>query len=95
LNGSIVGLTVDPATGGYWLLGTDGGVFSYGAPFYGSTGNITLAKPVTGMAATADGGGYEFVASDGGVFAYGNAPFLGSMGGKPLSAPIVGMVTEG
>ena len=25
-----------PASGGYWLAGADGGVFSYGAPFYGS-----------------------------------------------------------
>ncbi|HEY4928575.1 MAG TPA: hypothetical protein VIH95_05445 [Acidimicrobiales bacterium] len=25
-----------PASGGYWLAGADGGVFSYAAPFYGS-----------------------------------------------------------
>jgi hypothetical protein len=29
------GATVRP-TPGYWLVGADGGVFSFGAPFYGS-----------------------------------------------------------
>ena len=53
--------------GGYWLVATDGGVFSFGnAVFHGSAGNIKLAKPVVGMASTPDGGGYWLVASDGG-----------------------------
>jgi hypothetical protein len=39
--------------GGYWLVASDGGIFSFGdATFYGSTGGITLNKPVVGMAAT-------------------------------------------
>ncbi|HXQ90445.1 MAG TPA: SpoIID/LytB domain-containing protein, partial [Acidimicrobiales bacterium] len=59
--------------GGYWLVASDGGVFSYGdAGFHGSAGNIHLTKPVVGMAATPDGGGYWLVASDGGVFSYGD-----------------------
>ena len=29
LNSPIVGITPDPVTGGYWLVGLDGGVFSY------------------------------------------------------------------
>ena len=37
--------------GGYRLAAADGGIFSYGtAPFYGSTGNIHLTKPVVGVA---------------------------------------------
>ena len=36
---------------GYWVLGADGGVFSFGsAQFYGSTGGMKLNRPVTGMA---------------------------------------------
>ena len=36
--------------GGYWLVASDGGVFSFGdAGFYGSTGNIVLNKPIVGM----------------------------------------------
>jgi hypothetical protein len=50
-----------------------------------------LAKPVVGIARTADGGGYWLVAADGGVFSFGDAGFHGSMGGKPLAAPVVGM----
>ena len=80
------------STSGYWLVGTDGGIFSFGnAGFFGSTGAITLNQPIVGMAATPDGRGYWMVASDGGIFAFGDAVFYGSMGGKPLNQPIVGM----
>jgi hypothetical protein len=91
LNAPIVGITPDPVTGGYWLIGSDGGVFSFGAPFFGSTGDIHLNQPVVAMQATDDGDGYWFVASDGGVFNYGDAPFSGSMGGHHLNKPMVGM----
>ena len=77
--------------GGYWLVASDGGVFSYGdAAFHGSTGGLTLARPVVGMAEDPATGGYWLVASDGGVFAF-DAPFDGSEGGQPLNQPIVGM----
>jgi len=76
---------------GFWLLGADGGVFSFGtAPFYGSIGGIPLNKRIVSMAARPDGGGYWFVASDGGIFAY-KAPFWGSTGSTVLNKPIVGM----
>ncbi len=95
LNAPIVGLTPTADGEGYWLLGADGGVFSFSdAQFYGSTGSLQLDAPVVAMAATPDGGGYWFVASDGGVFAYGDAVFYGSMGGKHLNAPIVGMAVD-
>ena len=83
-----------PFTGthGYWLDASDGGIFAFGAAgFYGSTGNITLNKPVVGMAATPDGRGYWLVATDGGIFAYGDAPFYGSTGNITLNKPVVGM----
>ena len=77
---------------GYWLAGSDGGVFAYGdAAFAGSAGGLRLNAPVVGMAATPDGGGYWLVARDGGVFAYGDAAFLGSAGSLRLNAPVVGM----
>jgi hypothetical protein len=78
---------------GYRFVGSDGGVFDFGNfPFCGSTGNISLAQPVVGMASTLDKGGYWLAASDGGVFAFGDAGFYGSMGGTPLDAPVVGIV---
>ena len=73
-------------------MASDGGIFSYGdASFHGSTGNITLAQPVIGMAATSGGSGYWLAASDGGIFAF-NAPFYGSLGGSGVSgvAGIIG-----
>jgi len=87
----IVASATDPATDGYWLAATDGGVFSFGAPFEGSAGALPLRSPVVGMAPTADGLGYRLVAADGGIFAYGDAAFYGSMGGLPLNRPVVGM----
>ena len=88
------GGTTPPAgtDAGYWLAASDGGIFAYGkAAFHGSTGNITLAKPIVGMAPTRSGQGYWLVASDGGIFAYGDAAFYGSTGNISLNRPIVGM----
>jgi hypothetical protein len=92
LNAPIVGMAATPDGGGYWMVGSDGGVFASGdAQFYGSTGNLHLNKPIVGMAATPSGNGYWFVASDGGIFANGDAQFYGSTGGMALNKPIVGM----
>jgi hypothetical protein len=81
---------LDPAAGGYWLVGGDGGIFSFNSPFLGSTGAMKLNKPIVAMAADPDRLGYWFVASDGGVFSY-DARFFGSTGAMTLNKPIVGM----
>jgi hypothetical protein len=93
-----------PPQHGYWLVGSDGGIFTFGsAQFYGSTGSLRLQRPVVGIVPTADRGGYWLDASDGGVFAFGDAGFYGSIPGlglhpagsglpNSLNAPIVGMV---
>ena len=53
LNRPIVGMASTPSGHGYWLVASDGGIFSFGdAAFYGSTGAIHLNQPVVGMAAT-------------------------------------------
>jgi hypothetical protein len=76
--------------GGYWLVASDGGVFSYGdAAFHGSAGNLHLAEPIVAAAATPDGNGYWLAASDGGVFSYGDAAFHGSAGSLRLTRPVV------
>ncbi len=93
-----------PTPHGYWLVGSDGGIFTFGsAQFYGSTGSLRLQRPVVGIVPTVDRGGYWLDASDGGVFAYGDTQFYGSVPGlglhpagsglpNSLNAPIVGMV---
>ena len=74
-------MAANPNGGGYWLVASDGGIFNYGtAKFFGSTGNITLNKPIVGMSPTFDGGGYWLVASDGGIFNYGTASSSGPPG---------------
>ncbi len=96
--------TPTPASHGYWLVGSDGGIFTFGsAQFFGSTGSLKLQRPVAGITPTANDAGYWLVASDGGIFSFGNAQFYGSIPGlglapsgssspKRLNAPIVGMV---
>jgi hypothetical protein len=92
LNAPIVAMAATHNGTGYWLLGQDGGIFSYGsAAFYGSTGAIHLNQPVVGMAPTPSGKGYWLVASDGGVFSFGDASFHGSTGAIHLNQPIVAM----
>jgi hypothetical protein len=83
--------TAPSGAAGYWLVASDGGIFSFGtAAFHGSTGSEHLDAPIVGMAADPATGGYWEVASDGGVFSF-TAPFYGSMGGKPLNAPVEAM----
>ncbi len=102
--GSPQTFTVNPAARGYWLVGSDGGIFSFGAAgFHGSMGGIPLQRPVVGITPTASRHGYWLVASDGGIFSFGDSSFYGSIpgvglhpagSGQPnsLNAPIVGMV---
>ena len=92
LNRPIVTMVPTKDRHGYWLVASDGGVFSYGdAAFHGSSGGIVLNRPIVGMRPTNDENGYWLVASDGGIFSYGDATFYGSTGGIVLNRPIVGM----
>jgi hypothetical protein len=95
---------VKEASHGYWLVGSDGGIFSFGtAAFHGSMGGTPLQRPVVGITPTSTGNGYWLVASDGGNFSFGDATYYGSIPGlgfhpagsglaMSLNAPIVGMV---
>ncbi len=77
---------------GYWLVSSDGGVFSFGsAQFYGSLSGQHLSSPIIGIVPTADDLGYWLVAKDGAVYSFGDAPFHGSLGNLTLAAPVVGM----
>ena len=97
LNGSAIGssATVTFSSGGYWTVAGDGGVFSFGPNFYGSTGNLKLNQPVFAITSTADGKGYWFVARDGGVFTYGDGVFHGSVPALGVHVTnIVGMAAD-
>ena len=51
LNKPVIGMAATPTGGGYWMVATDGGIFSFGtAKFYGSMGGKPLNAPMVGMA---------------------------------------------
>jgi sugar lactone lactonase YvrE len=80
---------------GYDLVGSDGGVFSFGtAPFLGSLPGMGIhVKNIVGIVPTADDKGYFVVGSDGGVFSFGDASFEGSLPGMGVHVnDIVGIV---
>jgi hypothetical protein len=90
VTGGAMEVAMHPSGKGYYIVASDGGVFSFGeAPFFGSLGGQTLNKPITGMAVRPQGDGYILCGADGGVFAFGAAQFLGSLGNIRLNAPIV------
>jgi hypothetical protein len=91
----IVGAAATPSGRGYWLVASDGGVFTYGdATFAGSLGGKGV-KDVVGMTADSAGTGYWLVGADGGVFAFGTAAFGGSLPGMGISvSDIVGIAAN-
>jgi acyl-CoA thioesterase-1 len=101
LAGPVLDSVATPDGGGYYMLGSDGGVFAFGnAMFAGSLPALGVQpnEPAVGIVPDPDGDGYWVVAADGGVFAF-DAPYRGSLpevlGGVPLNRPIVGMVPYG
>jgi hypothetical protein len=71
-------MALDPITGGYWEVTSDGSISSFGGAVYqGSTGMLDLNAPIAGMNVDRATGGYWLVSWDGGVFAFG-APFNGA-----------------
>jgi hypothetical protein len=93
-----VAMAATPDGGGYWLVGLDGGVFSFGnAGFYGSLpGQHISVHDIVGIAATPDGHGYWLLGADGGVFSFGDASFYGSLPtvlGHAVTNPMTAIVT--
>jgi len=87
-------VTVPPPLG-YWMVGTDGGVFAFGgAPYEGSLpADGVHVKNIVSIVPTSSGHGYWMIGSDGGVFAFGDAGFVGSLPGLNVHVSnIVGAV---
>jgi hypothetical protein len=91
LNQPIVGIAPTPTGLGYWLVASDGGIFTHGdAEFLGSMGGTKLNAPITAMFPSSSGKGYTMIAVDGGAFTFGDAPFLGSVGDRQIIAKVAG-----
>ncbi len=83
---NVVGIVGTSTGHGYWIVGSDGGVFAFGdASFVGSLPGLGVhVSNVVGIVGTSTGHGYWMVGSDGGVFAFGDASFVGSLPGLGL-----------
>jgi hypothetical protein len=85
-------MATSPDGGGYWLVGSDGGVFSFGdARFHGSASTLHLRAPIVSITTDCQTGGYWLAAADGGVFAF-DAPFKGSAAGL-VGLHVVGLAS--
>ena len=85
--------TPNPSPQGYWMAAADGGVFSFGVPFFGSQSGTAGLQPIVGMAAVPGGqGGYNLAETTGG--APGDGPRAGDctgISGVTLKQPVVGI----
>jgi hypothetical protein len=94
----IVGLSLTSTGHGYYLVGADGGVFTYGDAVFAGTLSTTFSGPspdgpAVGIAANPVGPGYLIATSEGAVVSYGGAPFYSSpaLSGETPNAAIVGI----
>ena len=71
-------MAAGPGGVGYWLLASDGGVFSFHVPFYGSVpGTGLCAVPFSKqIRSSSTGHGYWLLATNGQVFHFGDAQEL-------------------
>jgi len=73
-------MAAGPGGVGYWLLASDGGVFSFHVPFYGSVPGAGLCAIPTSrqIRSSSTGRGYWLLATNGLVFHFGDARYFGS-----------------
>lgn len=76
-------------------VASDGGIFGFNAPFFGSTGASAIDAPIVGMATVPDGSGYWLADASGDVHNFGSALFSGEADDCPLPAGIVAIAASG
>ena len=82
-----VAIAASPDGKGYWLLGRDGGVFSFGVPFHGSVAERQPYEGAVSLEATPSGAGYYVAGADGSVFSFGDGDRRRERG--PGGGPVV------
>jgi hypothetical protein len=89
---AVIGIGVDPITGGYWIGRANGTVVGVGAPSLGNFGLTAATGPVTAMAAIPNGQGYYLVTAHGDVGAFGSAMPFGNLN-APAGQTVAAMAT--
>jgi peptidoglycan/xylan/chitin deacetylase (PgdA/CDA1 family) len=88
-----IGIALDRATGGYWILKTNGGVANFHAPWYGSLEGKVPHGSVRAIEAGRNGG-YLILAANGRVYGFGTRAY-GSDGGRlPDGVSAVGLAVD-
>jgi len=92
LNAPMAGVVPSVDDKGYFMVGSDGGVFAFGdARFEGSCPGIGgCSGSAVAVAPDASGSGYWLVTSTGRIYTFGDAPYFGAPG--PQSSAITSMV---
>ena len=86
--GLVVGMAATADGRGYWLVASDGGVFSFGdAQFHGSLGG-TRGAAVSGMSTARGGDGYTLITTSGVAHAFGNVPTAPVPGASRPGRPV-------
>jgi peptidoglycan-N-acetylglucosamine deacetylase len=88
-----VAMAANPATGGYWVLKSDGGVDAIHAPWLGSV-RRTVAAGNAATAIAASRGGYLVLTSDGGVHAFGTRWYGSDKGRLPAGVRPAGLAAD-
>jgi len=71
----VVGIAATPDGKGYWLVGADGGVFTFGdAGFYGSDGAAVPTPPIAAMSPAQNDNGYWLLEPDGVSYSFSGLP---------------------
>jgi hypothetical protein len=76
---------------GYWLAAKDGGVFSFGVPFFGSQAGQALPQPVAGVGAVPGGISYNLADASGAAYAEGSHASDCTGLNATLVKPVVGI----
>ena len=92
LNAPIVGMVPSADGDGYFMVGSDGGVFAFGdAKFEGSCPGIGgCSGAAVAVMPDATGNGYWLVTATGHLYTFGDAPYFGAPG--PQASPVTSAV---
>jgi hypothetical protein len=78
LSAPIVSMAATPSGSGYWLLGQDGGVFTFNVPYLGGGNQYENCRCFVAIAADYTGNGYWVMDNAGHIYSFGDAAYRGN-----------------